>query len=147
MDAPGALIDGKYELLEVAGSGGMATVWRATQRGAAGFQRTVAIKRIKEDVAMDPKFRDMFVEEASPADGDTYVVKSALATAGEVRQLVESLRENLPEAKVVLVKREDPTDIFVSHQVALRSDRYHSFDGKKLDVSLQGVRAGPGADF
>jgi serine/threonine-protein kinase len=42
----------------------MATVWRATQRGAAGFQRTVAIKRIKEDVAMDPKFRDMFVEEA-----------------------------------------------------------------------------------
>ena len=64
MDAPGAVIDGKYELVEIAGSGGMATVWRATQRGAAGFQRAVAIKRIKENVAMDPKFRDMFVEEA-----------------------------------------------------------------------------------
>lgn len=64
MDEPGALIDGKYELVEVAGTGGMATVWRATQRGAAGFQRTVAIKRIREDVAMDPKFRSMFVEEA-----------------------------------------------------------------------------------
>lgn len=58
------VIDGKYELVEIAGSGGMATVWRATQHGAAGFQRTVAVKRIKEDVAMDPKFRDMFVEEA-----------------------------------------------------------------------------------
>ncbi len=64
MDGPGAFIDGKYELEEVAGSGGMATVWRATQRGAAGFQRTVAIKRIKEDVAMDENFRQMFVEEA-----------------------------------------------------------------------------------
>jgi serine/threonine protein kinase len=64
VDERGALIDGKYELVDVAGTGGMATVWRATQRGAAGFQRTVALKRIKEDVAMDPKFRDMFVEEA-----------------------------------------------------------------------------------
>jgi serine/threonine-protein kinase len=64
VDEPGAVIDGKYELVEIAGSGGMATVWRATQRGAAGFQRTVAIKRIKEEVALDPAFRDMFVEEA-----------------------------------------------------------------------------------
>ena len=64
MDEPGVFIDGKYELLEVAGTGGMATVWRATQRGAAGFKRTVAIKRIKEDVALEPKFRKMFIEEA-----------------------------------------------------------------------------------
>jgi len=61
------LISGKYELLEVAGSGGMATVWRATQRGAAGFNRTVAIKRIKEAFIHDESFVAMFVEEARVA--------------------------------------------------------------------------------
>jgi serine/threonine protein kinase len=64
MDAPGTRIAGKYELVEVAGSGGMATVWRAVQHGPAGFQRPVAIKRIKEHVAQEPSFVSMFVEEA-----------------------------------------------------------------------------------
>ncbi len=64
VDEPGDVIDGKYELVDVAGAGGMAIVWRAIQRGPAGFQRPVAIKRIKEDVALEAKFREMFVEEA-----------------------------------------------------------------------------------
>ncbi|RLB60324.1 MAG: hypothetical protein DRI90_14000 [Deltaproteobacteria bacterium] len=64
MDAPGTRIAGKYELVEVAGSGGMATVWRAVQHGSAGFQRPVAIKRIKEHVAQESSFVRMFVEEA-----------------------------------------------------------------------------------
>ena len=38
MSSPG-LIDGKYELLELAGEGGMASVWKAQVRGAAGFSR------------------------------------------------------------------------------------------------------------
>ena len=37
------LIDGKYQLVEVAGEGGMATVYKAVQKGAAGFQRTVVM--------------------------------------------------------------------------------------------------------
>ncbi|MBW2458057.1 MAG: serine/threonine protein kinase [Deltaproteobacteria bacterium] len=64
MDARGTMIAGKYELVEVAGSGGMATVWHATQHGPAGFRRSVALKRIKEHVAQDPEFVRMFVEEA-----------------------------------------------------------------------------------
>ncbi len=67
MDERGTLIDHKYELVEVAGSGGMATVWRAMQRGAAGFTRPVCVKRIKEQYAQDPTFRDMFIEEARVA--------------------------------------------------------------------------------
>jgi serine/threonine-protein kinase len=42
----------------------MATVWKATQHGTAGFKRPVAIKRIKEQVALEPKFVELFVEEA-----------------------------------------------------------------------------------
>ncbi|MBV8761340.1 MAG: hypothetical protein JO257_28845, partial [Deltaproteobacteria bacterium] len=45
----GALIDGKYQLVEVAGEGGMATVYKAVQKGAAGFQRTVAVKHIRPE--------------------------------------------------------------------------------------------------
>ncbi|HRC59037.1 MAG TPA: serine/threonine-protein kinase, partial [Kofleriaceae bacterium] len=60
----GPLIDGKYELVEVAGEGGMATVFRAVVRGAAGFQRTVAIKRIRPEYRSVRHYIDMFIEEA-----------------------------------------------------------------------------------
>jgi serine/threonine-protein kinase len=58
------LIDGKYQLVEVAGEGGMATVYKAVQRGAAGFQRTVAIKHIKPEFRALKNYIDMFIEEA-----------------------------------------------------------------------------------
>jgi eukaryotic-like serine/threonine-protein kinase len=58
------LIDGKYELVEIAGEGGMATVFRAVVRGAAGFQRTVAVKRIRPEFRALKNYIDMFIEEA-----------------------------------------------------------------------------------
>jgi len=45
-DQAGAIVDGKYALIEQVGSGGMATVWRALTYGARGFRREVALKRI-----------------------------------------------------------------------------------------------------
>jgi serine/threonine-protein kinase len=60
----GQLIDGKYQLMEVAGEGGMATVYRAVFKGAAGFQRTVAIKHIKPEYRALKNYVDMFIEEA-----------------------------------------------------------------------------------
>ena len=60
----GSVIGDKYEVLEMAGEGGMATVWRGTARGAAGFIRPVAIKRIKPEYRAIQNYVDMFVEEA-----------------------------------------------------------------------------------
>ncbi|HEY3358707.1 MAG TPA: serine/threonine-protein kinase [Polyangia bacterium] len=60
----GALLAGKYELVEPAGAGGMATVWRGQMHGAAGFVRPVAVKRIRPELLMAPDFVVMFVEEA-----------------------------------------------------------------------------------
>lgn len=60
----GTLLAGKYELIEQAGSGGMAVVWRARTVGAAGFSRPVAVKRVLPHLARDPEFIAMFVEEA-----------------------------------------------------------------------------------
>ncbi|HEY1556475.1 MAG TPA: serine/threonine-protein kinase [Kofleriaceae bacterium] len=64
MQPESQLIDGKYHLEAVAGEGGMATVYRAVQRGAAGFQRTVAIKHIKPEFRALKNYIDMFIEEA-----------------------------------------------------------------------------------
>ncbi|MEP7050061.1 MAG: serine/threonine-protein kinase [Pseudomonadota bacterium] len=63
-DAPGRVLAGKYELLEKLGQGGMAIVWRAQTRGAAGFSRTVAVKRIEASVRGFEEVIEMFVEEA-----------------------------------------------------------------------------------
>ena len=58
------IIDGKYELVAPAGEGGMATVWRGVILGAAGFARSVAVKRIQPMLAANREFVAMFVEEA-----------------------------------------------------------------------------------
>lgn len=58
------MLAGKYELLELAGEGGMAEVFRAVTHGASGFRRQVAVKRILEHLSEDPTFVAMFVEEA-----------------------------------------------------------------------------------
>jgi serine/threonine protein kinase len=64
VDLSGHLIDGKYQLLSIAGEGGMATVYKAVVRGAAGFQRTVAVKHIKPEYRALKNYIDMFIEEA-----------------------------------------------------------------------------------
>jgi serine/threonine-protein kinase len=64
MTADRRTIAGKYELVEVAGRGGMSTVWRAEQQGHGSFRRTVAAKQLASHLAWDPLYRDMFHEEA-----------------------------------------------------------------------------------
>jgi len=62
--ALGHVVDGKYELVELAGEGGMATVYKAVARGAAGFSRTVAVKKLRPELRAIRNYIDMFVEEA-----------------------------------------------------------------------------------
>jgi serine/threonine-protein kinase len=58
------LLGGKYEVLELAGEGGMAKVYRGQTHGAGGFTRLVAIKRVLAPLSHNPEFLKMFVEEA-----------------------------------------------------------------------------------
>jgi serine/threonine-protein kinase len=62
--AAGTLVAARYRLEQVAGRGGMATVWRGTLSGHAGFCRTVAIKQMHAHLAEQKSFVDMFIEEA-----------------------------------------------------------------------------------
>ncbi len=60
----GTVVAGKYELCELAGEGGMATVWKGKMLGAAGFSRAVAIKKMKAQFGTLREYIDMFIEEA-----------------------------------------------------------------------------------
>jgi serine/threonine-protein kinase len=61
---PGLIVGGRYELLAIAGRGGMADVWRGRVRGDSGFVRDVAIKQMHSNLALQPEYVAMFVEEA-----------------------------------------------------------------------------------
>lgn len=63
-DEAGRVLASRYQLVEQAGEGGMAVVWRAITRGAHGFVRAVAVKRIKAALSHNQEFVQMFVEEA-----------------------------------------------------------------------------------
>ena len=67
VDGPGRQIMERYELVELVGRGGMASVWRARLRGAAEFETTVAFKRMLPALATDPQLVTMFVEEGKIA--------------------------------------------------------------------------------
>ncbi len=58
---------GRYTLLERVTTGGMAEVYRAMARGAQGFSRLVAIKKILPQYADSREFQRMFVDEATIA--------------------------------------------------------------------------------
>lgn len=55
---------GRYVLYDEIAAGGMATVHLGRLMGAAGFSRTVAIKRLHEGLVRDPDFASMFMDEA-----------------------------------------------------------------------------------
>lgn len=57
----GNMLDGRYEILEVIGKGGMAYVFKAR---CHLLNRFVAIKMLREDMAADASFRDNFKKEA-----------------------------------------------------------------------------------
>lgn len=58
---------GRYTIHDELASGGMATVHLGRLRGAAGFSRIVAIKRLRARLAQDRDFVAMFTDEARVA--------------------------------------------------------------------------------
>jgi len=55
---------GRFTLLERIGGGGMATVYRASLSSLGGFEKEVAVKVIRVELAEDPQFTQMFLDEA-----------------------------------------------------------------------------------
>ncbi len=67
MDLPKHI--GRYEILGLLGTGGMAEVLLGRLVGPSGFQRPVVIKRILPHLARERSFVDMFIDEARIVSG------------------------------------------------------------------------------
>ena len=61
MNASGDLVDGRFELLDRLGSGGMGTVWRARD---TVLHREVALKAVRPDAAATEAVRERVMREA-----------------------------------------------------------------------------------
>ncbi|MFG2022649.1 serine/threonine-protein kinase [Streptomyces sp. NPDC048825] len=61
MNAPGDMIDGRFELIDRLGSGGMGTVWRARD---SVLHREVALKAVRADAATSDALRERVLREA-----------------------------------------------------------------------------------
>ncbi|MFI5288491.1 MAG: serine/threonine protein kinase [Polyangia bacterium] len=55
---------GKYDLLALLATGGMAEIWLARVSGAAGFEKLVVIKRLLDQLTVNPEYIEMFLDEA-----------------------------------------------------------------------------------
>ncbi|MFH8615733.1 serine/threonine-protein kinase [Streptomyces sp. NPDC017979] len=61
MNAPGDVVDGRFELVEPLGSGGMGTVWRAWD---SALHREVALKAVRPEAAASDAVRERVLREA-----------------------------------------------------------------------------------
>src|SRR6185436_6773292 len=75
---------GKYLLVERLAQGGMAEVFRAVYQGAAGVEKTVALKRILPGLDGATEFIQMFIDEARIAASLTHVNVAQVFDFGEV---------------------------------------------------------------
>ncbi len=54
---------GKFQLLALLGKGGMGEVYLALSRGSSDSNKLVVIKRLSPSIAVEPAFREMFLDE------------------------------------------------------------------------------------
>ncbi|MCB9591567.1 MAG: protein kinase [Sandaracinaceae bacterium] len=65
--AAAPVLYGKYQLLDLLARGGMAEVFKAKSHGVEGFEKILVIKRILPELSENPRFVEMFINEAKIA--------------------------------------------------------------------------------
>src|SRR5271170_3651744 len=87
---------GRYAIYGKIASGGMASVHFGRLLGAAGFSRTVAIKRLHPHLAEDPQFLSTMIDEARLAarihHPNVVPTLDVVATGGELLVVMEYVR-------------------------------------------------------
>jgi len=80
---PGYRLD-RYELLCPLAYGGMASVWLARFGGRLGFERMVVVKMILPQYSQDPRFQEMFLDEARIASRIEHSNVARILDVGEL---------------------------------------------------------------
>jgi serine/threonine-protein kinase len=146
----------RYELLCPIASGGMATVWLARLRGKRGFEKLFAIKTIRTELVDDPRFQEMFLDEARIASGIQHPNVAQILDLGEqedvlfivmewvdgdslakIRKLVAKRGHRLPVGVVLRVLADACAGLHAAHE--LRDDQGTPIDLVHRDVSPQNL--------
>lgn len=75
---------GKYRLTRKLAQGGMAEVFLAVQEGAAGFEKPAVVKRMLPELARQPEYRELFINEAKLMASLSHANVLAVLDFGEV---------------------------------------------------------------
>jgi serine/threonine-protein kinase len=149
----------RYELLCPIATGGMATVWLARLRGKRGFEKLFAIKTIRTELVDDPRFQEMFLDEARIASGIQHPNVAQILDLGEqqdvlfivmewvdgdslakVRKLVTKRGHRLPIGVVLRVLADASAGVHAAHE--MRDDNGEPLEIVHRDVSLQNILVG-----
>src|SRR5215212_5511603 len=128
---PGTRLD-RYELLCVLAHGGMANVWLARVQGKAGFEKLYAVKTILPNVADDPTFKDMFLDEARIASRITHPNVVHMVDVGEFHgtpYLVMDLVEGEPLYKLPRACEKRGTRMPLGVVLRILADACHGLHG------------------
>jgi serine/threonine protein kinase len=156
---PGALRVGRYIVEDRIAAGGMATVHIGRLRGAAGFSRTVAIKRLLPQLACNPEFESLFVHEARLVariqHPNVVATLDVVAEAGELvlvmeyvhgetlsrlMQAVAARSERVPQRIVLAIIRDALYGLHAAHEAR---DRHGApLDIVHRDISPQNLMVG-----
>jgi serine/threonine protein kinase len=137
---------GKYEILRKIATGGMAEIYLACVRGTAGFEKLVVLKRILPQLAEDPKFVQMFLDEARlastlhhPNIADVYDVGEADGQYFFTMEFVHG--HDVRTLRHEMQKRNEPLPLAVAlaiiHGAASALD--HAHDRRGPDGQLLGL--------
>lgn len=112
---------GKYQLIAKLGRGGMAEVYLAVARGPVGFNKLQVVKYLREHLAENEDFLNMFLDEARLAallnhpnivqtnevgqDGDTYFIAMEYLEGQTLRGVLSKAREiGMPVSTLMLIR-------------------------------------------
>jgi serine/threonine protein kinase len=123
-DGPGPMLAagkmvGRYRLLSLVASGGMAQIWAAKPE-SGGFSRTVALKVVRPEYAADEEYRRMLIDEAAAASAVHHPNVCEIFELGQHQQVVFIAMEWVPGDSIAGLIRQRTQYVPFSYALAAR---------------------------